>query len=104
MAVKKAQPLSDKALAVQGLQESQFIPTENWPVLLVKGEIDPAIITGTIRYAGYNQTLYSLPLGEAGRVYAKMTTRLDPYTGQTRPDLPLVDAVGLLQRNRPRPL
>ena len=72
----------------------QFIPTENWPVLLVKGEIDPAIITGTIRYAGYNQTLYSLGIGEAGRVYAKMTTRLDPYTGQARPDLPLVDVQG----------
>jgi len=77
-----------------GIQPSQFIPTENWPVLLVKGEVDPAIITGTIRYAGYNQTLYSTPLAEAGRVYAKMTIRLDPYTGQSRPDLPLVDAVG----------
>lgn len=73
---------------------SQFIPTENWPVMLVKGEIDPGILTGTIRYAGYNQTLYSLPLAEAGKIYAKMTTRLDPYTGQSRPDLPLVDAVG----------
>ena len=31
---------------------------------------------------------------EAGKVWAKMTTRLDPYTGQSRPDLPLVDAVG----------
>ena len=75
-------------------EPSQFIPTENWPVVLVKGEIDPAIITGTIRYAGYNQTLYSQPLQEAGRVYAKMTTRLDPYTGQTRADLPNIDAVG----------
>ena len=73
---------------------TQFIPTENWPVMLVKGEIDPGIITGTIRYAGYNQSLYSQPIQEAGRVYAKMTTRLDPYTGQQRPDLPLVDAVG----------
>ena len=72
----------------------QFIPTENWPVMLVKGEIDPAIITGTIRYAGYNQSLYGLPMQEAGRVYVKMTTRLDPYTGQQRPDLPLVDAIG----------
>jgi len=72
---------------------TQFIPTENWPVMLVKGEVDPAIITGTIRYAGYNQTLYSQPVQEAGRVYAKMTTRLDPYTGQARPDLPKVDAV-----------
>jgi hypothetical protein len=77
-----------------GIQPSQFIPTENWPVMLVKGEVDPAIITGTIRYAGYNQTLYSQPLAEAGKVYAKMTTRIDPYTGQSRPDLPLVDAVG----------
>ena len=76
------------------MQMSQFIPTENWPVLLVKGAIDPAIITGTIRYAGYNQTLYSQPVGEAGKVEAVMTTRLDPYTGQARPDLPIVNAVG----------
>jgi hypothetical protein len=73
---------------------SQFIPTENWPVLLVKGEIDPSILTGTVRYAGYNATLYGQPIGEAGRVYAEMTMRLDPYTGQQRPDLPTVDAVG----------
>jgi hypothetical protein len=73
---------------------SQFIPTENWPVLLVKGEIDPAILTGTIRYAGYNSTLYGQPIQEAGRVWAKMTMRLDPYTGQQRPDLPTIDAIG----------
>jgi hypothetical protein len=77
-----------------GMSPTQFIPTENWPVLLVKGEIDPAIITGTIRYAGYNATLYSQPVQEAGKVWAQMTTRLDPYTGQQRPDLPLVNAVG----------
>jgi len=41
---------------------SEFIPTENWPVLLVKGEVDPAILTGTIRYGGYNATLYGLPI------------------------------------------
>ena len=73
---------------------TQFVPPENWPVLLVKGEVDPAIITGTIRYGGYNASLYGQPLQEAGRVYAKMTMRLDPYTGQNRPDLPLIDAVG----------
>jgi hypothetical protein len=73
---------------------SQFIPTENWPVLLVKGEIDPSILTGTVRYAGYNATLYGQPIQEAGKVWAKMTMRLDPYTGQQRPDLPTVDAVG----------
>ena len=41
---------------------SQFIPTQNWPVVLVKGEVDPAILTGTIRYAGYNSTLYGQPI------------------------------------------
>jgi hypothetical protein len=73
---------------------SQFIPTENWPVMLVKGEVDPAIVTGTIRYAGYNATLYGQPIGEAGRVWAKMSMRIDPYTGQQRPDLPTIDAIG----------
>jgi hypothetical protein len=77
-----------------GEMPTQFLAPENWPLMLVKGEIDPAIITGTIRYGGYNASLYGQPVQEAGRVYAKMTTRLDPYTGQNRPDLPLVDAVG----------
>jgi hypothetical protein len=82
--------------AGNGEQSSQFIPTENWPVMLVKGEIDPGIITGTIRYAGYNRTLYGQPISEPGRVWAQMTTRLDPYTGQKLPDLPYagLDAVG----------
>src|SRR5208282_5452184 len=61
---------------------TQFIPTANWPVLLVKGEIDPGILTGTIRYGGYNSTLYGMPVGEAGRVYAHMDEKIDPYTGQ----------------------
>ena len=60
----------------------------------MKGEIDPAILTGTVRYAGYNATLYGQPVGEAGKVWAKMTMRLDPYTGQQRPDLPTIDGVG----------
>ena len=79
--------------AATGEAFTRFIPVENWPVMLVKGEIDPAIITGTIRYAGYNQTLYGQPVQEAGTVYATMTMRLDPYTGEQRPDLPTVDAV-----------
>jgi hypothetical protein len=73
---------------------SEFIPTENWPVMLVKGEIDPAIITGTLRYAGYNSTLYQLPIAEAGKVWAHMTMRIDPYTGANRPDLPTIDGQG----------
>jgi len=76
-----------------GEAPTQFLPTQNWPVILVKGEIDPAIITGTIRYATYNETLYSKPIQEAGRVYAKMTVRLDPYTGEKRLDLPNVDGI-----------
>jgi hypothetical protein len=60
-----------------------WVPTENWPVLLVKGELDPAIITGTIRYGGYNSTLYGEPMKGAGMVWAKMTTKTDPYTGGT---------------------
>jgi len=64
-----------------------WVPPQNWPVVLVKGETDPAIITGTLRYAGYNSTLYQLPIAEAGKVWAHMTMRIDPYTGQNRPDL-----------------
>jgi hypothetical protein len=60
-----------------------WVPTQNWPVLLVKGELDPAIITGTVRYGGYNSSLYGLPMREAGMVWAKMTTKTDPYTGST---------------------
>ncbi len=65
-----------------GEAPTQFIPTQNWPVLLVKAEIDPAIITGTVRYGGYNSTLYGQPIGEAGQVWAHMEDKIDPYTGQ----------------------
>src|SRR5208337_3840844 len=65
-----------------GEAPTQFIPTQNWPVLLVKGEIDPAIITGTVRYGGYNSTLYGQAVGEAGQVWAHMEDKIDPYTGQ----------------------
>jgi len=68
-----------------------WVPPQNWPVVLVKGEIDPAIITGTLRYAGYNSTLYQQPIAEAGMVSAHMTMRLDPYTGVQRPDLPTIN-------------
>jgi hypothetical protein len=71
-----------------------WVPTENWPVLLVKGELDPAIITGTIRYGGYNASLYGKPIQQAGMVTAVMTTKLDPYTNQPMPNGPLTNAVG----------
>ncbi len=73
---------TNSTASLPGEAPTQFIPTQNWPVLLVKGEIDPAIITGTIRYGGYNSTLYGQPLGEAGRVWAHMEDKIDPYTGQ----------------------
>jgi len=69
-----------------------WVPPQNWPVMLVKGETDPAIITGTLRYAGYNQSLYQTAIAEAGKVWAHMTMRIDPYTGQNRPDLATIDA------------
>jgi hypothetical protein len=76
--------------ATGGIAERYWVPTENWPVMLVKGELDPAIITGTIRYAGYNSTLYGQGIQEAGMVWAHMTSKLDPYTGNnimTCPDV-----------------
>jgi hypothetical protein len=71
-----------------------WVPPQNWPVMLVKGEIDPAIVTGTLRYGGYNSTLYQQPIAEAGQVWAHMTMRIDPYTGANRPDLPTIDGQG----------
>ncbi len=76
-----------------GEAPTQFIPTQNWPSLLVKGEVDPATVTGTLNYGSYNVLLNGQPVQEAGTVYAKMTTRIDPATGQQRPDLPTIDAV-----------
>lgn len=54
------------------------IPVENWPVLLVKGEIDPAIMTGTIRFGTFNNTLYGRPISLSGRVRA-IGTAINPY-------------------------
>ena len=46
------------------------MPVENWPVLLVKGEVDPGIIEGTVLYGAWNTTLYNQPLQVSGRVRA----------------------------------
>ena len=96
-------------LATSGYGTTDFIPTQNWPVMLVKGEIDPAIITGTIRYGGYNSTLYGNATGVPGRVWAHMTAKIDPYTNNQMMDCPAVatpwaavppctDAVGYFNR------
>ena len=57
------------------------MPMENWPVLLVKGEVDPALVWGTVRYGGIaNSGLYGLPLDLPGMVRA-IGVATDPVTG-----------------------
>ena len=56
------------------------MPAENYPVMLVKGEVDPGIIEGTVRYGAWNQLLYNLPIQLPGRVRA-VGVADDPYTG-----------------------
>jgi hypothetical protein len=77
-----------------GEAPTQFIPTQNWPLLEVEGDVNPANVTGTLTYGTYNASLSGQPLQEAGMVYAKMETRIDPATGKPNPDLPTIDGVG----------
>ena len=58
------------------------VPVENWPVLLVKGEVDPGIVTGTIRFGTFNTTLYGKPITLSGRVRLVGST-INPYTGES---------------------
>lgn len=53
-------------------------PVENWPVLLVKGEVDPGFVSGTIRYGTFNSSLYGLPINFPGMV-DMVGTAIDPY-------------------------
>ncbi len=57
------------------------VPMENWPVLLVKGEVDPAIISGTLRYGDLNSTLYGQPINLPGMVRAVGIAN-DPLTNE----------------------
>ena len=57
------------------------VPMENWPVLLVKGEVDPAIISGTLRYGDLNSTLYGKPINLPGMVRAVGVAN-DPLTNE----------------------
>jgi hypothetical protein len=52
----------------------------NFPVLLVKGEVDPAYVEGTIRYGGYSGvSYYGMPIALPGRV--RLVGRaIDPFT------------------------
>ncbi len=57
------------------------VPMENWPVLLVKGEVDPAIISGALRYGDLNSTLYGQPINLPGMVRAVGIAN-DPLTNE----------------------
>ena len=57
------------------------VPMENWPVLLVKGEVDPAIISGTLKYGDLNSTLYGKRINLPGMVRA-VGTADDPLTNE----------------------
>jgi len=60
---------------------SRTMPAENWPVVLVKGELDPAIAYGKIRYGGSNQAFYGMPLQLPGRArFAGVA--VDPASGR----------------------
>jgi hypothetical protein len=52
------------------------MPAGNWPVLLVKGEVDPGIIEDTVRYGAWNQDLYNTPIQLPGRTSEKGTWSL----------------------------
>jgi len=58
------------------------MPAENWPVVLVKADPDPAIIYGTVRYGrGAAPGLYGEPIRLAGRVRA-VGLAGDPASGE----------------------
>ena len=67
---------------IDGSQYFEFMDIRNWPVLAVKGEVDPAIITGFIKFGGWNTTLYGQNVTLSGRVRA-VGIADDPYTGKS---------------------
>ncbi len=66
-------------------EQYESFPPENYPELVVKGEVDPGYITGTVRYAGHSSyyygSYYGLGVNTPGKVFANGTA-LDPVTGQ----------------------
>ncbi|MEM2998606.1 MAG: carboxypeptidase-like regulatory domain-containing protein, partial [Thermoproteota archaeon] len=55
------------------------MPAENWPCLLVKGEIDPGIVEGTVYALGWDPELRETPLWLPGKVEL-VGEAYDPYT------------------------
>jgi len=61
----------------------ESIPAENYPILLVKGELDPGYISGKILYCGsyYYGYFYGDPIWKPGRVVAEGEA-IDPVTNE----------------------
>jgi hypothetical protein len=66
-------------------EQYESFPPENYPQLVVKGEVDPGYITGTVRYAGHSSyyygSYYGLGVYTPGKVFANGTA-IDPMTNQ----------------------
>jgi hypothetical protein len=74
-----------------GEQPSSWVPVQNWPSMLVRGELDPASMGGTVLYGGYS-SLSGAPVQEAGKVLAHMTVKTDPSTGVALYSCPQLNA------------
>ncbi len=70
---------------------SSWVPVQNWPSMLVRGEIDTASMGGTVLYGGYS-SFSGTPVQEAGKVLAHMTVKLDPSTGVALYSCPQINA------------
>lgn len=69
-----------------GGSQSHDAASFDFDPILVKGEVSTSYLSGIIFTPPHK------PLTLPGIVWAVMTMRLDPYTGQPRPDLPTVNA------------
>jgi hypothetical protein len=74
-----------KSLLFGLYEQYESFPPENYPELVVKGEVDTGYITGTLRYAGHSSYYYGSYYGTGvhtpGKVFANGTA-IDPITNQ----------------------
>jgi len=56
------------------LNETKSIGAKNFPTVVVEADINPAYISGTVRYGGANRTRYGEPLRRPGKVFASGLT------------------------------
>lgn len=74
-----------KTLLYNIYEAYESFPAENYPQLVVKGEVDPGYISGRVRYAGHSNYYYGQFYGEGvytpGYIFANGTA-LDPVTNE----------------------